>query len=112
MRVRGHRRRRAVDRGFVLSDHVDWPSLLAAIRATEAECVWVTHGYREPVVRWLREHGLRAHSVASRWEGESDEADLVVEEGGTAPVVEPPVDAEERPEPAKLDTLDDAPGFG
>lgn len=79
MRVRGQRRRRSVDRGFVLSDHVDWPSLLAAIRATEASCVWVTHGYREPVVRWLREHGLEAQSVASRWEGESDEADAAAE---------------------------------
>jgi putative mRNA 3-end processing factor len=60
MRVRGQRRRRSVDRGFVLSDHVDWPSLLAAIDATGAERVWVTHGYREPVVRWLRERGLEA----------------------------------------------------
>ncbi|HWK90069.1 MAG TPA: ligase-associated DNA damage response exonuclease [Longimicrobium sp.] len=75
MRVRGQRRRRSVDRGFTLSDHVDWPSLLAAIDATGAECVWVTHGYREPVVGWLREHGLQAIPVASRWEGESDEAD-------------------------------------
>lgn len=80
MRVRGQRRRRSVDRGFVLSDHVDWPSLLGAVQATGAECVWVTHGYREPVVRWLREHGLQAQSVASRWEGESDESDVIVEE--------------------------------
>src|SRR6185436_17801380 len=35
MLVRGARRRRALDRGFALSDHVDWPSLLAAIAATE-----------------------------------------------------------------------------
>jgi putative mRNA 3-end processing factor len=27
MRIRGTRRRRSLDRGFVLSDHVDWPSL-------------------------------------------------------------------------------------
>ena len=37
MRLRGTRRRRAIDRGFVLSDHVDWPGLLAAIDATGAE---------------------------------------------------------------------------
>lgn len=80
MRVRGQRRRRSVDRGFVLSDHVDWPSLLGAVQATGAECVWVTHGYREPVVRWLREHGLQAQSVASRWEGESDESDVLPED--------------------------------
>jgi putative mRNA 3-end processing factor len=108
MRVRGHRRRRSVDRGFVLSDHVDWPSLLAAVQSTGAECVWVTHGYREPVVRWLREHGLQAQSVASRWEGETDESDVVVEteDGG-----EPSGAAEERPESAMLDTLDSPPGF-
>jgi hypothetical protein len=47
----------------------------------------VTHGYREPVVRWLREHGLQAQAVASRWEGESDESDVVVAdaEEGAAP---------------------------
>jgi putative mRNA 3-end processing factor len=75
MRVRGRRRRRGVDRGFVVSDHVDWPSLLAAIEATGAERVLATHGYREPVVRWARERGLEAHAVASAWEGESDEGD-------------------------------------
>jgi putative mRNA 3-end processing factor len=44
MMVRGARRQRAVDRGFVLSDHADWPELLTAIRATEAETVYVTTG--------------------------------------------------------------------
>jgi putative mRNA 3-end processing factor len=78
MRVRGQRRRRSVDRGFVVSDHVDWPSLLEAIDATGAERVWVTHGYREPVVRWLREHGLDALAIASRWEGEEEAADVEI----------------------------------
>ena len=72
MRIRGARRRRSLDRGFALSDHADWPSLLAAIEATAAERVWVTHGFREPVVRWLIEHGVRAEAVASRWEGEGE----------------------------------------
>jgi putative mRNA 3-end processing factor len=72
MRIRGARRRRAIDRGFILSDHVDWPSLLTAIDATGAERVWVTHGYREPVVRWLIEHGIEAEAVASHWEGEGE----------------------------------------
>jgi putative mRNA 3-end processing factor len=73
MQVRGTRRRRSVDRGFVLSDHVDWPSLLAAIDATGAQRVWVTHGFREPVVRWLNERSIEAVAVASRWEGEDAE---------------------------------------
>ena len=80
MRVRGARRRRSVDRGFVLSDHVDWPALMSAIDATGAERVLVTHGYRDAVVRALRERGLESESLASRWEGESGENEAEVEE--------------------------------
>ncbi len=80
MRVRGARRRRSVDRGFVLSDHVDWPALMAAIDATGAERVFVTHGYRDPVVRALTERGLNAESLVSRWEGESEEDVVAAEE--------------------------------
>jgi putative mRNA 3-end processing factor len=63
MRIRGPRRRRALDRGFVLSDHADWPGLLAAIDATGAEAVWVTHGFRAPLARWLAEHGRAAQAI-------------------------------------------------
>ena len=73
MRVRGARRRRAVDRGFVLSDHADWPGLLGAIEATGASCVWATHGYTGALVRWLREHGLDAKPVETRYGGEQEE---------------------------------------
>ncbi|MDQ2668121.1 MAG: ligase-associated DNA damage response exonuclease [Gemmatimonadota bacterium] len=72
MLVRGARRRRALDRGFVLSDHVDWAALMDTVSATGAECVWVTHGYRDQVVRFLQEKGLQAQSMASQWEGEND----------------------------------------
>jgi putative mRNA 3-end processing factor len=68
MRIRGTRRRKYIDRGFVLSDHADWPGLLEAIRLTEAECIWVTHGYRSPLVRWLTEQGREAKVVETRWE--------------------------------------------
>ena len=74
MRIRGTRRRRAVDRGFVLSDHADWPGLLASIDATSAETVWLTHGYTAVVARWLREQGKDAHPIATRYEGERDDA--------------------------------------
>ncbi|MGI9041288.1 MAG: ligase-associated DNA damage response exonuclease [Gemmatimonadales bacterium] len=73
MLVRGARRRRSLDRGFPLSDHVDWPSLLGAIAATGAERIWVTHGYTAVVVRWLQEHGFDAHAVETRFEGERDD---------------------------------------
>jgi putative mRNA 3-end processing factor len=73
MLVRGARRRRSLDRGFPLSDHVDWPALMAAVEATGAESVWVTHGFTAPVVRWLRERGLDAQAVQTRFEGETDD---------------------------------------
>jgi len=63
MRLRGPRRRRALDRGFVLSAHADWPALLQAIDATRAETVWVTGGQRAPLVRWLQENGRAALAI-------------------------------------------------
>ncbi|HEU5050958.1 MAG TPA: ligase-associated DNA damage response exonuclease [Gemmatimonadales bacterium] len=81
MRVRGARRRRSLDRGFTLSDHADWPGLLAAIEATGASRVWVTHGYTAVLTRWLSEHGIEARAVATRFEGERDEPDASGEAG-------------------------------
>lgn len=70
MRLRGARRRRSVDRGFILSDHADWPGLNAAVKATGAERVFVTHGYTEVFARWLREQGLEAGVVKTEYGGE------------------------------------------
>jgi putative mRNA 3-end processing factor len=82
MQLRGTRRRKAVDRGFALSDHADWPGLLGAIAATGAERVWATHGYSATLARWLREGGLDATAIATRFEGEQGEA------GDAAPTAE------------------------
>ena len=75
MQVRGARRRRGVDRGFVLSDHADWPGLQRAIAATGAERVIVTHGSVPVMVRWLREQGLDAGAFATEYGGEGDDDD-------------------------------------
>lgn len=75
MQIRGIRRRRSVDRGFALSDHVDWPALLSTIYATGAEKIWVTHGYSNIVVRYLLEQGLQAEVVPTRFKGEAIEAE-------------------------------------
>lgn len=77
MTIRGTRRRRAVDRGFVLSDHADWPDLLSAISATGASRVWVTHGYIAVLVRHLRSIGIDASALQTEFEGErlEEEAD-------------------------------------
>lgn len=71
MAIRGTRRRANYDRGFALSDHADWDALNAAIQYADAEEVWVTHGYRDELVRWLRERGRTARAVETRFEGEA-----------------------------------------
>jgi putative mRNA 3-end processing factor len=71
MRIRGARRRQALDRGFAMSDHADWDGLISAIRATGASRVLVTHGSMEPMVRWLRENGWQADPLATRFTGET-----------------------------------------
>ncbi|MEN9892965.1 MAG: hypothetical protein RLY78_3260 [Pseudomonadota bacterium] len=79
MAVRGQRRRRGVDRGFVLSDHADWPGLQRAIRATGASRVIVTHGYEAELVRWLQSQGLQAASFgAVGWSEDAQDDALAV----------------------------------
>jgi putative mRNA 3-end processing factor len=70
MRVRGVRRQRGYDRGFVISDHADWPALLDTIAETGAARVLATHGHAEPLARYLRERGRDAGAVRTAWEGE------------------------------------------
>jgi putative mRNA 3-end processing factor len=73
MAVRGLRRRRALDRGFVLSDHADWPGLHQAIDATGASRVLVTHGQVPVMVRALRERGLAAQALRTEFGAESED---------------------------------------
>jgi putative mRNA 3-end processing factor len=70
MRIRGTRRRKSVDKGFVLSDHADWDELNKVICDTGAERIIVTHGYTAEIVRWLSEKGMQAESLATHFEGE------------------------------------------
>ena len=71
MALRGARRRRGVDRGFVVSDHADWPGLMRAIAATGCERVIVTHGYEAVMVRWLQQQGLQAGSFRTEYGDEA-----------------------------------------
>jgi putative mRNA 3-end processing factor len=80
MQVRGNRRRRGLDRGFALSDHADWPGLIAAVEATGAERILVTHGSTEALTRYLREKGLDARDIKTAYGDEEDAAD-----GGARP---------------------------
>ncbi len=73
MGIRGPRRRRTVDRGFVLSDHADWTGLNQAVRESGAEYVIATHGYTNAFARWLNEKGVQASVENTLFEGELPE---------------------------------------
>jgi putative mRNA 3-end processing factor len=79
MMVRGARRRKAVDRGFVLSDHADWTELQTAIKGAEAETVYVTHGFIPELVRWLNENGQHAVPLKTNY-GDEETDELVKDE--------------------------------
>src|SRR5215213_7597740 len=79
MMVRGARRQRAIDRGFVLSDHADWPELNEAIHATGAETVYVTHGFAPELSQWLNENGMHAVTLKTQFVGD-DAPELLDEE--------------------------------
>jgi putative mRNA 3-end processing factor len=70
MAVRGRRSQRGADRGFVLSDHVDWSSLIDVIQASGCAQVLATHGYVEPVCRWLNENGISASPLQPDHQGD------------------------------------------
>ena len=93
MQVRGTRRRRGVDRGFVMSDHADWPGLMAAIAGTGAQSVRVTHGSVPVLVRWLTEQGLDAQAFETEY-GDEEGDDAASQAGLPLEAPEPP------PEPA------------
>jgi putative mRNA 3-end processing factor len=76
MMIRGARRRKAADRGFVLSDHADWNGLLAAVKLSEAETIYSTHGYSNVFTKYLQEQGLNAVSLDTQFEGESLDSEL------------------------------------
>ena len=82
MQVRGNRRRRALDRGFALSDHADWSGLIAAIEATGADRILVTHGYTEALTRYLREKGLDARALKTAYGDDEDAGEVAAAREG------------------------------
>jgi putative mRNA 3-end processing factor len=76
MQVRGFRRRGGIDRGFVLSDHVDWPDLMQTINESGANHIIATHGYTQQLSRYLTEQGRSVSIFQTRFTnvGEEDES--------------------------------------
>ncbi len=70
MAFRGARRRRAIDKGFVLSDHCDWDGLLSSIKSSEAENIICTHGYTDIFSKYLNSIGYNASTQKTAYTGE------------------------------------------
>jgi putative mRNA 3-end processing factor len=79
MQVRGNVRRKNADAGFVLSDHADWDGLLESVKATEAEKVYVTHGFKSAFSRYLNENGISAAEIKTEY-GDEEEPSITTEE--------------------------------
>ena len=81
MQVRGNVRRRNADAGFALSDHADWKGLLAAVRGTGAEQVYVPHGFQAALERYLNEEGVSAAEVKTEFGEDEEGTSSSAEEG-------------------------------
>ncbi len=91
MMLRGVRRRRGFDKGFAVSDHADFPGLLAAIDATGARRVLATHGFSDSLARYLREsRGLDASVLPTRFTGEAPLDDAATAEDDEAYTADTP----------------------
>lgn len=55
MAIRSSRRSRNIGRGFVMSDHADWPALISAIEQSKAQFVQPFCGSKNQLSRYLRE---------------------------------------------------------
>ena len=74
MSIRGAKRRRNLDQGFVLSDHADWDGLLQVIQGTGADEIFLTHGNGDALARYLQEDGTNASILAgAKMRGEEEE---------------------------------------
>ena len=80
MQVRGARRWRSADAGFAISDHADWQGLLTAVKACEAEKVYVTHGFKSEFSRYLNETGVEAQEITTAFGSEEELDETIAKE--------------------------------
>jgi putative mRNA 3-end processing factor len=75
MAIGGMKRRRGVDKGFILSDHADFCGLHEVIKATGASQVLLTHGYTAQFGRYLSEQHptLRVAELGAEFVSEIEE---------------------------------------
>lgn len=57
---------KSLDKGFVISDHADWNGLVKAVKETEAENIFVVHGFTTYFAKFLNSQGYNAFSVVPK----------------------------------------------
>jgi putative mRNA 3-end processing factor len=72
MQVRGNRRRKGYERGFVLSDHADWNELNQTIQQTEAKTVYLTHGRTDVLSRYLASTNINVRLLQTEYHDEEE----------------------------------------
>ena len=65
MRVRAHRRRRGVDRGFIISDHADWDGLLKTFDQSRAKHIYLFHNNTTAMINHLEDRGYSISKIDS-----------------------------------------------
>ncbi|WP_271086418.1 ligase-associated DNA damage response exonuclease [Brevundimonas sp. NIBR11] len=63
MLVKARARQRGVELPLVISDHADWPELIATFEEIRPEEVWITHGREEGLLRWAEINGMKARAL-------------------------------------------------
>lgn len=71
MALRGPRRWRSMDKGFVVSDHMDWDGLATVMKETDPDKVVCTHGYTDIYAKHLREQGFNAVTEKTEFSSET-----------------------------------------
>jgi putative mRNA 3-end processing factor len=73
MRVRQRAKARGVELPLVISDHADWPELLATFDDVGAPEVWVTHGEETALIHAAEQRGLVGRALRLIGYGEAAE---------------------------------------
>ncbi len=73
MALRGARRRKAVDKGLIISDHVDWKGLKTVMETCEPEKVICTHGYTDIYAAYLNSVGIEAVTEKTHFETDNED---------------------------------------
>lgn len=83
MLVKARARQRGVELPLVISDHADWPELIATFEEIRPEEVWITHGREEGLLRWAELNGMKARALRLVGYDEEDDEATAGEEAAT-----------------------------